>query len=117
MKVFKTIFIISLFLSTLLISCDQKFTKEQWINVDNLDPDRGAMLNDLLNHHKIIGLSYHQLNDMLGEPTQDDSVRIYYPIKIKYAMLSPDPNYEKDLIVYLNKDSVVITTKVTEWKK
>ena len=111
------LFITVLSLSVLLVSCDQKFTKQQWINVDNIDPDRGVMLNDLLSNHKIIGLSYHQLNDLLGEPTKDDSLRVYYPIKIKYATLSPDPNYEKDLVIYLNKDSVVTKTKITEWEK
>ncbi len=107
-------------MSGLLFSChpfDIQFNKEQWINIDRNDPDRGSMLNDLLTNHKIVGLSYKQLDSLLGEPNPADSLRVYYPIKIKYAMLSPDLDYEKDLVLYLNKDSVVTKFKVTEWEK
>jgi len=105
----------------LIISCNsiekkEKFYKSEWIDKDDMDyPMRDAILSDLVSNHKLKGLTYKQLIDSLGEPSNygnnDDSV--YYDVVVNYGYL--DPKSGKYLVLHLDKDSVVESFKVVEW--
>ncbi|TWJ02377.1 hypothetical protein JN11_01349 [Mucilaginibacter frigoritolerans] len=95
---------------------NEKFDKSKWTAKDDWDyPERDAVLNDLISHHQLKGLTYQQLIDSLGEPAnygnKDDSV--YYDIITNYGYL--DPKSGKYLVLPFNKDSVVTGFKVVEW--
>ena len=103
----------------LLFSCNTtKFEKAIWCKDDGMDEyaDRNRMIDDLLQNHKIKGLSYAQLVDSLCEPSgmENDNVA-YYNILIKYGVI--DPVYVKTLIVIMNKDSIVTDYRIHEHKR
>jgi hypothetical protein len=94
-----------------------KFNKIDWVTKDDFDYTlRDAMLNDLLTHHQLKGLTYKQLVDSLGEPANygNDKDSIYYDIVVNYGYL--DPKSGKYLAIHINKDSIVTGFKVVEWK-
>lgn len=105
----------------LITGCKQKkFDRAQWKTQGNDDidfPYRNEMIEDLVNHHKIKGLTYKQLVDSLGEPQvcQNDSDDVYYDIETKYSSL--DPISGKNLNIKLNKDSLVTGFEVKKWKR
>jgi hypothetical protein len=110
-----------LILTSMLFSCNSKFEKSKWIQTDDIEnyPFRDRMIKDLTSNHKLKGLTYSQLIDLIGKPhgnIQNDSNWISYPIKIKYGG-DIDPIYTKYLTFKLSKDSVVIDFKINEWKK
>jgi hypothetical protein len=108
-----------LFLSLILLTffgCKQKFSKVGWNDGDGVFyANRDAMLDDLLETHPLKGLTYHQLVNLLGEPMKNDSLKVFYEIKVKYDVI--DPVYSKDLICSLNKDSIITKVEIKEWKK
>ena len=95
-----------------------KFNKSQWDSIGDLHshPNREDMLEDLIEHHKIKGLTYHQLIDSLGQPENygDTKDSIYYDIVVNYGYL--DPKSGKYLAIGFNKDSIATGFKVVEWK-
>ncbi|MDB5136422.1 MAG: hypothetical protein JWP37_3025 [Mucilaginibacter sp.] len=107
-----------------LIGCNNityngvKFNKSQWSSIDDLHshPKRENMLEDLIEHHKIKGLTYHQIIDSLGQPENygDTKDSIYYNIVVNYGYL--DPKSGKYLAIGFNKDSIATGFKVVEWK-
>jgi len=94
---------------------NEKFDKAKWTTKDDWDfPERDAMLNDLISHHQLKGLTYQQLIDSLGEPANyGNKDSVYYDIIINFGYL--DPKSGKYLVLPLNKDSVVTGFKVVEW--
>jgi len=119
-----TIAIIILMGLTVLVACNNatssqiKFNKTQWDSAGDLEsyPYREAMLSDLIEHHKIKGLTYRQLIDSLGEPGNykdaEDSIR--YDIIVNFGYL--DPKSGKYLSIGFGKDSIITGFKVVEWK-
>jgi hypothetical protein len=115
---------VSLMVFLLLICCNGadvnkvKFDKVKWDSVGDLMsfPLRQDMLNDLVTHHQIKGLTYKQLIDSLGEPANygesGDSIR--YDIMVNYGYL--DPKSGTYLAIGFNKDSVATGFKVVHWK-
>lgn len=107
-----------------LIGCNNityngvKFNKSQWDSIGDIHshPNRENMLEDLIEHHKIKGLTYQQLIDSLGQPENygDTKDSIYYDIVVNYGYL--DPKSGKYLAVGFNKDSIATGFKVVEWK-
>lgn len=95
-----------------------KFSKVQWNSIGDFDshPNREAMLADLIKHHQIKGLTYHQLIDSLGQPEnyEDANDSIRYDIVVNYGYL--DPKSGKYLAIGLNKDSIATGFKVVEWQ-
>ena len=75
------------------------------------------MLNDLVKNHKLKGLTYQQLIDLLGTPgnfsDNDDTVR--YEIFTGFES-DIDPAYGKNLNLTLGADSIVASYKISEWK-
>lgn len=95
-----------------------KFNKSQWDSIGDLNshPGRENMLKDLVEHHKIKGLTHHQLLDSLGQPENfgDTKDSIFYEIVVNYGYL--DPKSGKYLSIGFNKDSIATGFKVVEWK-
>lgn len=115
-------FLFIAFVTALLfqISCrnDIKFNKAGWNKYDEPafpPPDRSKMLNDLIEHHKLKGLRYQELINLLGEPNVSDSVGMQYDIEIKYGG-NIDPEYVKGLYFTFSKDSVITNFQIKEWK-
>jgi hypothetical protein len=96
----------------------RKFDKTAW--GEKIDWDfyqREPMLDDLLQHHQIKGLTRKQLIDSLGEPANyEDTTAMYYEIVTDFGS-DIDPVYTKNLVIYLNKDSIATGFKVEEWKR
>jgi hypothetical protein len=114
-------FFFMIILGIVMISCNKRFDKTEWISGDGIEnyPHRINMINDLLTNYKLKGLTYNQLIDLIGKPQsniQNDSNWIYYPIKINYKN-DIDPIYTKYLVFKLSMDSVVIDYKINEWIK
>ena len=59
------------------IGVNDKFDKSKWITKDDKDYSmRKSILNDLVSHHQLKGLTYKQLIDSLGEPSTMGMIRI-----------------------------------------
>ncbi len=108
-----------------LASCGnskREFTRETWSFGDGLVyPNRDAILNDLIAKHKIEGLNHYQVIQLLGSPQDKDTAKFKYTYQIvnNASEYNPkkNPVYRKDLVLYFNKDSVVIKTDVVEKNK
>ena len=74
------------------------------------------MLKDLTTEHKLVGLKYSQLIELLGEPNFNDSSSLAYKIIEDYGH-DIDPVYTKNLDFTFLKDSTITSFKVYEWKK
>lgn len=74
------------------------------------------MLHDLTHNHKLAGLKYRELTDLLGQPNFNDSNTVGYTVEVRYGS-DIDPVYTKNLNFQLTKDSVVSSFKIEEWKK
>lgn len=120
MKIFAPIFILFTMLWT--IACNNaykdKFNKEGWCRTEDLHvhPQRANMLDDLLKHNTLKGLTVSQLIDKLGNPdfnTPPDSNKIYYNIITEYG-LDIDPVYSKNLIFTYSPDSIITNFIIDE---
>lgn len=116
--IFLFIFLITLFACNNTLFDKIKFNKPQWDSVGDLEsyPYREAMLPDLIQHHKIKGLTYRQLIDSLGEPENYGDVKdsLRYDIIVNFGYL--DPKSGKYLSIGFDEDSIVTGFKVVEWK-
>ncbi len=74
---------------------------------------RSQMLTDLLIKHKLAGMHYASVLNLLGEPDQTDSTGLSYKIEIDYG-IDIDPVYSKDLLLYMNEDSIITGYKIEE---
>lgn len=106
-----------------LFSCNNneqiKFDKNKWDQqTDPLFPSsyRPKMLTDLTTSHKLVGLKYSQLMELLGTPDFTDSSSLSYKIEVDYKH-DIDPVYTKDLDFTFSKDSIITSFKVNEWRK
>lgn len=102
-----------------LCGCKSKFDKKLWIVEEDAEtyPHRDKMVDDLVENHHLKGLTYHQLVDSVGLPNLNYQVDsgVYYVIKVDYGW-DIDPVYSKGLFIKLNKDSIVTSVKIEEWK-
>lgn len=105
---------------TIFWSCSQnrKFEKKGWIYKDDMEyPYRDAMVNDLTQNYHLAGLKLKELFELVGEPEWNrigEINTIYYEIKTKYHVI--DPVSGKDLIIKFDKDSIVTSFEVNQWK-
>ena len=118
----KSSFFFLLVVILLLSACTQQkpFDKRKWQERGDLGlyPNRNSMLKDLTTHHRLKGISYKQLIDLLGEPegfSETKPITAYYNIVTDYGM-NIDPVYLKNLIINLNADSVVSSYGIEEIK-
>ena len=105
-----------------LFSCQtrQKFDKVKWAEVADLMtfPNRKSMIDDLTNSFQLKGKRYKEIIELLGQPQGkgDNDLKIFYDIEVDYGS-DIDPVYSKTLTFQFDKDSIVTTFKVEEWKK
>ena len=105
-----------------IFSCQtkQKFDKVKWAEVADLMtfPNRKLMIDDLANNFKLKGKKYEEIVDLLGQPQGkgDNDLQIFYDIDVKYGS-DIDPVYTKTFNFQFDKDSIVKTVEVKEWKK
>jgi hypothetical protein len=109
-----------LLLIFLYISCNKKnvtFNKDEWLIVNDLEiyPNREKMILDLINNHQLVGLSYKQLIQKIGEPEKKYNAesKVYYPIITNYER-NIDPTYSKFLCFFFNKDSIIVYYNIIE---
>lgn len=112
---------ISLLVVILIIAYNMvggKFDRNKWNDKNDWDyPYRDAMADDLMKHHKLKGLSFKQLKDLLGAPENfTDADSIYYQLIMDYGW-DIDPVHTKYLVFKLNKDSVVTGFRINEWER
>lgn len=105
-------------IAIMIVSCNQqiKFDKTNWTTKDDMEyPYRKKMLKDLITNYKLSGIKYSELIALLGQPQYNDSASLGYEIETHYNVI--DPDYAKKLEFIFNKDSVITSFKVAEWKK
>src|SRR4051812_17804874 len=100
-------------MSICFASCNsnEKFDKAKWQEQGDLRiyTHRKSMLNDLTKNHKLTGLSYRQLINLIGEPENHNDKEkdiVYYEIETDYGN-DVDPVYIKTLQLKLTKDSTI----------
>ncbi len=74
------------------------------------------MLDDLLKNHKLKGITYRQLCDLLGEPPKCEVCEkntVEYDIVVDYDH-EIDPVYIKLLEFTYDKDSIIINWRIKE---
>ena len=114
--------IIFLSLALTLLSCQrqQKFDKAKWAEVADLMtfPNRKYMIDDLIKNYQLKGRKYNEIVKLLNEPQSklDSTLQIFYDINVDYGW-DIDPVYSKTLNISFNKDTVVKSFQVIEWKK
>lgn len=102
----------------ILLGCNTqiKFDKTKWALKDDIEyPYRDAMLKDLTTNYKLSGLKYSELISLLGPPQISDSTSLSYQVILHYNVI--DPDYSKDLEFVFNKDSIIKSFKIFEWKE
>ncbi len=108
-----------LFIAITLPACqpDLDFDKTRWLEeVDGYYPRREAMLEDLTTNHKLKGLTYSELVELLGKPMITDNLNVLsYDVVTDFGT-DIDPVYNKDLMFILNSDSIVMSFKIVENK-
>lgn len=100
-------------------ACKRKFNRAAWDDkIDRDYPQRNDMVDDLINNHKLKGLSYKKLVARLGPPEEsmEDSAKVYYQVLMDFGS-DIDPVHTKYLVFKLNKDSIVTDLHLDEWKK
>ncbi len=105
-----------------LVSCKDRsspFIKEGWNTPCDGIPCpvlRKKMLEDLLNNHKLVGLTYRQIISKLGNVDnheQTPSGIMRYEITNEYTM--GDIVHIKALDLYFNRDSIVTSLKLVNY--
>jgi hypothetical protein len=105
----------TLLFAVLLLSCQEKFDRNKWRIKDDLEyPYRENMVRDLTQGHKLIGLKYSQVIDLLGQPNLDEDSVLSYDLYIDYGV--EDVQYAKYLKINLVADTVS-SFRVEEWQK
>jgi hypothetical protein len=105
----------------LVASCGQPnktFNKDGWLKIGDFGsyPERASMVDDLLKNHKLKGLTYDELINKLGQPTNSDSTSIHYDIEIEYG-IDIDPTRGSSLVFYFNRDSIITDIKLNDWSR
>ncbi|PJE45185.1 MAG: hypothetical protein CUR32_01285 [Flavobacterium sp.] len=121
MKITIKLFYITFLLLTIL-SCGHKenvFDKSKWSQkIDGFYQYREEMVEDLMSNHLRKGMSYKELQNLLGEPenyTDLEENTIAYGIMEDYGW-NIDPVETKTLRIELTKDSLVSGYKIIHWK-
>jgi hypothetical protein len=104
------------FLTIVGCSNASQFNREKWSYGDGLEyPLRNEIVDDLIANHHIKGLTFKQVIDSLGSPQRRDSLKFTYQIQDNsFDFARKKPAHKKSLIVYFNKDSVVVKFEIYE---
>lgn len=114
---------ILLVLTICLAGCSRSvsFEKSGWQKKVDWDyPNRDAMVQDLLDTHKLMGLTMRAITELLGEADNIDPTgrrnSLSYQIEIDFGW-DIDPVYTKYLLLEFNEDSIVTKVELLEWKR
>jgi len=102
--------------SVVLFGChrNEPFTTEKWKSGDGLQfPLRNSILEDLTQHHQLKGMTYKQVQHLLSYPDNRDSAALYYQVIETYNNLGKR-DHIKNLVLYMNKDSVITRFEIYE---
>jgi hypothetical protein len=114
--------LIFLFLTLILFSCQrhEKFDKAKWAEVGDAMtfPNRKYMIDDLVRNYQLKGKKYSEIVELLNEPQSklDSTLQVFYDIDVDYGS-DIDPVYTKTLSIVFDKDTIVKSFEVQEWKK
>jgi hypothetical protein len=116
LRSFRFIIVFTL-VSATLFSCapKQPFDRDGWNAGDGISfPRRYAMVDNLLETHKFVGLKFNNVVGLLHYPDRfsRDSLSFHYEIQRK--MSGVDTMFTKNLVFTMRKDSVITSVKVTE---
>jgi outer membrane protein assembly factor BamE (lipoprotein component of BamABCDE complex) len=94
-----------------------KFDSAKWKQDNGVEnPERNLMADDLVNSHKLIGMSREQMLTLLGKPSPIvDTKDTYYKLSEKYEGI--DLVLQSNLIITFGKDSVINKAIVKVWHK
>jgi hypothetical protein len=107
-----------LFLLIAITGCNkqQKFTPEKWDMGNGLDfPMRDVVVDNLVQTHKLKGLSYWNIRDSLGYPQYRDSAQFYYQLIDTYNNMRKH-DHIKRLIFYMDKKMAIIKVEIYDNK-
>ncbi|OOQ61271.1 hypothetical protein [Mucilaginibacter pedocola] len=114
---FKWFFIVIAFIALGVSGCKNKqpFTPKGWNDGDGMDyPKRYMMVDDLLATHKLKGMTYKQVVQLLKYPQRNSFTDRSFYYDITRKMNGGDTAYFKGLLFKLNADSIVTEVKVFE---
>lgn len=110
------------FLLLTILCCGHKdtvFDKAKWSQkIDGFYQYRDEIVEDLISNHLRKGMSYKELQNLLGEPenyTDLEENTIAYGIMEDYGW-NIDPVETKTLRIELTEDSLVSGYKIIHWK-
>lgn len=93
----------------------KKFDRREWNDGDGISwPNRNGMLDDLLATHKLKGMKYKEVINLLRYPQWNSYTDRSFKYEINLKMDRLDTVYSKYLVLYLTPDSVVNDVKVIE---
>jgi hypothetical protein len=98
-----------------LTSCQEKFDSAKWKVKENENsyPHRAKMLDDIIKTRNLIGYSRQRVTDLMGKADQVKDDKMYYTIEASYDK-DRQPVHVKQLVLFLDKKSVVKEIGVTE---
>jgi len=110
----KTLICLALFITVSSCSNSSKFDRQKWSYGDGLNyPLRNEIVDDLLKTHQFKGMTYEQVIDTLGGPQNRDTLQLSYQIIDNSSEYNrKKPIHKKNLILYFNKDSVVVKAEI-----
>jgi len=92
------------------------FSTEKWLNGDGLQfPYRDNILDDLIQHHKLKGMTYKEVQHLLGDPDGVDSTGFHYQVIETFNNMRKH-DHIKNLVFYMGKDSIITKYEVYDWK-